>query len=161
MAVQTQRVMQMRAAGRTFGAADFEPVTWAMAEAGKGFSAIEYLTAIQTFHRIGRETAPFFQQHELLLTPTLAQLPPKLGYLSTETDDLQGYLKRTFEFAPYTRLFNVTGQPAMSLPLHWTPSGLPVGVQIAGAYGSEALLFRLAFQLERAQPWAARDPFPA
>jgi amidase len=161
MAVQTQRVMQMRAAGRSYGAEDFEPVTWAMAEAGKGFSGIEYLTAIQTFHRIGRETAPFFQQHDLLLTPTLAQLPPKLGYLSTETEDLPGYLKRTFEFAPYTRLFNVTGQPAMSLPLHWTASGLPVGVQIAGPYASEALLFRLAFQLERAQPWAERDPFPA
>ncbi len=161
MAVQTQRVMQMRAAGRSYGAQDFEPVTWAMAEAGKGFSGVEYLTAIQTFHRIGRETAPFFQQHDLLLTPTLADLPPMLGYLSTETDDLKAYLKRTFDFAPYTRLFNVTGQPAMSLPLHWTASGLPVGVQIAGAYGSEALLFRLAFQLERARPWAARDPFPA
>ncbi|MGE0154347.1 MAG: amidase [Reyranellaceae bacterium] len=160
MAVQTQRVMQMRAAGRPFDADDFEPVTWAMAEAGRGFSGVDYLTAIQTFHRIGRETAPFFQRHDLLLTPTLAQLPPALGVLSTETDDLGGYLKRTFEFAPYTRLFNVTGQPAMSLPLHWTPAGLPVGVQIAGAYGGEALLFRLAFQLERARPWAGRDPFP-
>jgi Asp-tRNA(Asn)/Glu-tRNA(Gln) amidotransferase A subunit family amidase len=152
--------MQMRAARRSYGATDFEPVTWAMAEAGKGFGGIEYLAAIQTFHRIGRETAPFFQQHDLLLTPTLAQLPPKLGHLSTETEDLQAYLKRTFEFAPYTRLFNVTGQPAMSLPLHWTAAGLPVGVQIAGAYGSEALLLRLAFQLERARPWAERDPFP-
>lgn len=161
MAVQTQRVMQMRANDRSYGAQDFEPVTWAMAEAGKTFSGIDYLTAIQTFHRIGRETAPFFQKYAALLTPTLASLPPKLGYLSTETDDVQGYLKRTFDFAPYTRLFNVTGQPAMSLPLHWTDSGLPVGVQIAGAYGSESLLFRLAFQLERAQPWAARDPFRA
>jgi amidase len=161
MAVQSRRVMQMRAAGRKFGADDFEPVTWAMAEAGKDFNGVDYLTAIQTFHRIGRETAPFFQQYDLLLTPTLAQLPPKLGYLSTETDDLQGYLKRTFEFAPYTRLFNVTGQPAMSLPLHWTASGLPTGVQLAGAYNAEALLFRLAFQLERARSWAERDPFPA
>jgi amidase len=161
MAVQTQRVMQMRANGRSYGAQDFEPVTWAMAEAGKGFSAVEYLTAIQTFHRIGRETAPFFQKYDLLLTPTLASLPPKLGYLSTETGDLKAYLQRTFEFAPYTRLFNVTGQPAMSLPLYWTNAGLPVGVQLAGPYGGESLLFRLAFQLERARPWAERDPFAA
>lgn len=161
MAVQTQRVMQIRAAGRKFGAEDFEPVTWAMAEAGRDFSGIDYLAAIQTFHRIGRETAPFFQQYDLLLTPTLASLPPRLGFLSTETSDLRAYLKRTFEFAPYTRLFNVTGQPAMSLPLHWTAEGLPVGVQIVGAYGAESLLFRLAFQLEHACPWGERDPFPA
>ncbi len=161
MAVQTRRVMQMRAAGRPFGARDFEPVTWAMAEAGLGFSGIDYLTAIQTFHRIGRETAPFFDAHDLLLTPTLADLPPALGALSTQTDDLKGYLRRTFEFAPYTRLFNVTGQPAMSVPLYWTASNLPVGVQLAAAYGGESLLFRLAFQLERARPWAGRDPFPA
>lgn len=161
MAVQTRRVMQLRAAGRTYGPDDFEPVTWAMAEAGRDFSGVDYLTAIQTFHRIGRETAPFFQQHDLLLTPTLASLPPTLGYLSTETPDLPGYLKRTFDFAPYTRLFNVTGQPAMSLPLYWAPSNLPVGVQIAGRYGAESLLFRLAFQLERARPWAERDPFPS
>lgn len=160
MAVQTRRVMLLRAGKRRFAAGDFEPVTWAMAEAGKGYSGTEYLEAIQTFHRIGRETAPFFQAHDLLLTPTLAALPPVLGHLSTETEDLHGYLRRTFEFAPYTRLFNVTGQPAMSVPLNWTAAGLPIGVQFAAPYGGEAMLFRLAGQLERAQPWAARDPFP-
>ncbi len=161
MSVQTRRVMALRAAGRPFGAGDFEPVTWAMAEAGQRFSGTDYLEAIQTFHRIGRETAPFFARHDLLLTPTLATLPPKLGYLATETPDLEGYLTRTFAFAPFTRLFNVTGQPAMSMPLHWTMAGLPVGIQLVGAYGAESLLFQVAGQLERAQPWHERDPFPA
>jgi len=161
MAVQTLRVMRLRAGARPFGPDDFEPVTWAMAEAGKSFSGTDYLEAIQTFHRIGRETAPFFRQHDLLLTPALATLPPRLGFLSTETADLQGYLQRTFAFAPFTRLFNVTGQPAMSVPLVWTEAGLPVGIQLAGRVGEEGLLFRLAGQLERARPWSGRDPFPA
>lgn len=158
MAVQTEVVMELRAAGRPFRAEDFEGVTWALAEHGRRQSAATYLRSVQAFHRAGRAVAPFFERYDALLTPTLAALPPKLGALSTDTTDGAGFLRSTFGFAPFTKLFNVTGQPAMSLPLHWTAQGLPVGVQIVGRYGAEDMLFRLASQLESARPWANRLP---
>jgi Asp-tRNA(Asn)/Glu-tRNA(Gln) amidotransferase A subunit family amidase len=158
MAVQTRLVMELRAAGRPFGAEDFEGVTWNMAERGRGYSGLDYLRAVQTFHRTARALAPFFQTYDAFLTPTLAQLPPKLGAIDTVMTDSEEFLRRTFAFAPFTKLFNATGQPAMSVPLHWTEGNLPVGVQIVGRYGDEALLLRLAAQLETARPWGHRLP---
>lgn len=158
MAVQTAVVMDLRAAGRQFTADDFEGVTWALAEHGRRRNAMDYLRAVQAFHRAGRAVAPFFQTYDALLTPTLAQLPPRLGVLDTATGDGAEFLRQTFAFAPFTKLFNITGQPAMSLPLHWTAAGLPVGVQLVTRIGAEDLLFRLASQLEAARPWAGRLP---
>ncbi|MCW5731063.1 MAG: amidase [Alphaproteobacteria bacterium] len=156
MSVNIASTIELRAAGRPHGPGDFEPVTWAMIERGRKYSGIDYLRAVQTFHRLGRLAAPFFARHDLLLTPTLATLPPPLGHLDTDMTDLDAFLARLFSFAPFTRLWNVTGQPAISLPLAWTGAGLPVGMQFVARAGEEATLLRLAAELERARPWKAR-----
>lgn len=158
MSVNIANAIALRGEGRAFSADDFEPVTWAMIERGRALSGIDYVRATQAFHRLGRTVAPFFRRHDLLLTPTLATLPPLLGHLDTRTADLDGFLRRLFSFAPFTRPWNATGQPAISLPLHWTASGLPVGVQFVARYGDEATLVRLAAELERAAPWRDRRP---
>ncbi|MEO8560324.1 MAG: amidase [Rhodospirillales bacterium] len=158
MAVQTRLVMELRAAGRSFGAKDFEGVTWAMAEYGRGRSGLDYLRAVQIFHRTARSIAPFFHSYDAFLTPTLAHLTPPLGALATTSTDGEDFIRRTFQFAPFTKLFNATGQPAMSVPLYWTASNMPVGVQFAARYGAEDVLLRLAAQLEAARPWADRLP---
>ena len=93
-----------------------------------------------------------------LLTPGLATLPVKLGWLDMMMDDVDEYWRRVFAFSPFTVWFNLTGQPAMMLPLGRSPEGVPVAVQLVGRYGDEATLFRLAAQLEAARPWFERKP---
>jgi amidase len=94
---------------------------------------------------------------DLLLTPTLAMPPVPLGW-DTEPEDPRVQFDRAARFTPFTAAFNVTGQPAVSLPLHWTDAGLPIGVQLVGPPLGEALLFRISSQLEAARPWANRRP---
>jgi Asp-tRNA(Asn)/Glu-tRNA(Gln) amidotransferase A subunit family amidase len=94
----------------------------------------------------------------VLLTPTLAEPPVELGVLDMMSEDMNAYTERLWRFTPFTYPFNVTGQPAMSVPLSWNAAGLPIGVQFVGCYGDEATLFRLAGQLEQAEPWAERRP---
>jgi amidase len=93
---------------------------------------------------------------DLLLTPTLGAPPPELGWFTAAGPEEEG--ARIASFIPYTAQFNLTGQPAISLPPHWTPGGLPVGVQLAAAYGREDTLIRIARQLEQAAPWSERRP---
>jgi amidase len=100
--------------------------------------------------------ADWWAGHDLLLTPTLGAPPPELGWFTADGPQAEG--PRIASFIPYTAQFNMTGQPAVSLPLHWTPGGLPVGVQLVAAYGREDLLIRVASQLELAAPWAGRRP---
>ena len=100
--------------------------------------------------------AKWQEKYDVILSPTLAKPPVKLGLLSL--DDPARYGKEISEFSPYTSLYNVTGQPSMSVPLHWTLDGLPVGVMFSARFGDEATLFRLAAQLEKAKPWAHRRP---
>ena len=95
---------------------------------------------------------------DLILRPTVAHAPPTLGYLDMNSDDLDEYLRRVWSYIPFTAVFNATGQPAMSVPLHWTADGLPLGSQFAARYGDESTLFRLAGQLEASQPWSHRRP---
>jgi len=140
------------------GALSVEPVTRALAEYGRSVSGPAYATALWTLRSVGRQVAGWFETYDVLLTPTLAQPPPALGTLSTLIDDWIAYGGAIFGFAPFTSLFNVTGQPAMSVPLHWTETGLPIGVQFAARFGEEATLFRLAAQLEEARPWKHRRP---
>ena len=100
--------------------------------------------------------AHWWHDHDLLVTPTLGGPPPELGWFTAAGPQSEG--KRIASFIPYTAQFNMTGQPAVSLPLHWTPGGLPVGVQLVAAYGREDVLIQVASQLEQAAPWAQRRP---
>jgi amidase len=158
---------------------DFEAATWAMGMMGRAFRADEFVAAQRTLQRTARAIAGCFEDMDVLLTPTLASPPPAIGALQPTPAEqrqlalmgalnqpwllkaagaLQQMAGKVFDFIPYTPPFNVTGQPAMSVPLHWSMQGLPIGVQVVGRFGDEATLFRLAGQLERAQPWAQRRP---
>jgi amidase len=144
--------------GREVTESDVEYVTWRAAVAGRETSAPEYVDAVRVIHRTGRKVASFFETYDLLLSPVLLQPPVPLGYLDTHSRDVRAYVKNLYSFFGFTNLFNATGQPAMSVPLYWTPDGLPVGLQFAGRFGDEALLLRMAGQLEHARPWKDRRP---
>jgi amidase/6-aminohexanoate-cyclic-dimer hydrolase len=144
--------------GKELSSDDVEYVTWRMAEAGKELKAVRYLQAIQTIHRTGRQIARFFEDFDILLSPVLLQPPIPLGILDMMSKDTEAYFENMSSFFGFTSLFNVTGQPSMSVPLHWSDGGLPVGLQFTARFGDEALLFRLASQLEAAQPWKDRRP---
>jgi amidase len=100
--------------------------------------------------------AQWWLDHDLLVTPTVGAPPPELGWFTAGGPEEEGH--RIASFIPYTAQFNMTGQPAVSLPLHWTADGLPVGVQLVAGYGREDLLIRVASQLEQAAPWVDRRP---
>jgi amidase len=144
--------------GRPVTEQDVEPVTWGMAQRGSDISSVTYSSAIATIHQIGFTMAKFHQTYDLILNPTLGKPPVPLGVLSLSPTDMRSFAKEIAEFSPFTAVYNVTGQPSMSAPLHWTPDGLPVGVMFSARFGDEATLFRLAAQLERAKPWAGRRP---
>lgn len=145
-------------AGRSARQDEVEPVTWGCYEMGQAVSGADYVRATQTAHRIGRQMAAFHQDYDVLLTPGLAQPPVELGWLDMMMEDTAEYWRRVFAFSPFTVWFNITGQPAMMLPLGQSGEGLPLAVQLVGRFGDEATVFRLAGQLERAAPWIARRP---
>jgi amidase len=147
-----------RRTGQTPAAERFEPLTWTLAQMGQGRSAADYLLAVQDLQRVSREVARFFEACDVWLTPTLAEPPLPLGSFDPTADDPVQGLRRSAAFVPFTPLVNVTGQPAMSTPLHWNAQGLPIGTHWVGGFGDEATLFRLAAQLEAARPWANRRP---
>jgi amidase/6-aminohexanoate-cyclic-dimer hydrolase len=137
-------------------------VTWARAEDGAKATAADYVRAMSVVHRTGRAVACFFLTHDILLTPTMCRPPHRLGVLDMESRDDKAYLDAVLASIGFTSLFNASGNPAMSVPLGWSRSGLPLGVQFVAAFGAEATLFRLAGQLETAAPWAdRRPPLPA
>ena len=144
--------------GREVTENDVEPVTWSMSQNGKRIDAVAYSRAIAAAHQVGLAMARFQEKYDVILSPVLAKPPVPLGVLSLSPESMPAFTKAITEFGPYTALYNVTGQPSMSVPLHWTPDGLPVGVMFSGRFGDEATLFRLAAQLEKAKPWAARRP---
>ncbi len=144
--------------GRAVTDKDVETVTWAYYQSGLRHTGITYARAISTFQQLGLELAKFHQKYDVILSPTLAKPPVELDILSLSPKDVQAYSKAIGEFSPFTALFNMTGQPSMSVPLHWTPDGLPVGVMFTTRFGDEATLFRLAAQLEQAKPWADHRP---
>jgi len=143
--------------GRKASAENVEPMSYALAEAGRQRTAGEYLVAVAILQRLTREWAKQRADLDVLVTPTLGQPPVALGSFDVPDNPLAG-LFLAAEFAPFTPLQNMTGEPAANVPLYWNAAGLPVGVQIIGRYGDEATLFRLAAQLEEARPWAARIP---
>ncbi len=145
--------------GRSIGEADVEALTWAVAQAGRSHSAPDYIGAVEANHAFSRRVVGWWETgYDLLLTPTCAAPPPPLGtFAASPENPLEGYVKAA-PYGAFTMLFNLTGQPAISLPLHWNDEGLPVGIQLVAATGREDLLLRMASQLEAAQPWAQRLP---
>jgi amidase len=165
--------------GRKATAADFEPSTWAVGLLGQQLRAPQLSKAVRFLKLTARKVGQFFEEYDVLLTPTLAWPPVVTGSLQPKASEMAmmsilnrlnagGLLRvvagidalaeQVFSFMPFTPVFNVTGQPAMSIPLYWNEDGLPIGMHFVGRYGDEATLFRLAGQLEQARPWADRVP---
>ena len=157
----------------------FEADTLTMAALGRATSSVDFVRAIENRHLHVRRLAAFHETYDLLLTPTTATPPPRIGAFDPPravevaqkallTARVGGLLRFTpivdqmitenLGWVPYTQLANLTGRPAMTVPLHWTAAGLPLGVQLVGALGTDGLLLRLAAQLEQARPWADRRP---
>ncbi|MFZ0930378.1 MAG: amidase [Syntrophobacteraceae bacterium] len=135
-----------------------EPLTWGLYEMGQRFTAVDYIMSVQTLQSIGRLVGRFFVDYDVWITPTLGQPPVPLGTFDSQPGDPLAGFRRSSEFVPFTPICNVTGQPAMSVPLFWNSDDLPIGVQFIGRFGDEATLFRLAAQLEAARPWTDRRP---
>ena len=144
--------------GRTPSPSDFEELTWALAEQGRTVKASDYLLVVAALQLLARQIAGFFVNHDIWLTPTLAEPPLTLGSFDAKPGNPFYGLQRATAFVPFTPICNVTGQPAMSVPLFWNAEGLPIGTHFVGRFGEEATLFRLAAQLEVARAWAARRP---
>jgi amidase len=145
--------------GRPITADDVEPVTWALAEVGRERSSARYLTDHGMHQLVARGIAAWFEGgYDLLLTPTMAEPPVPLGTYDQHVDDPLDAFRRAVPAGSFTAIFNATGQPAISLPLHWTADGLPVGIQLVAPFGREDLLIDVAAQLELARPWADRHP---
>lgn len=147
-----------RRTGRTAEPGHFEPFVWAFAERGRALGAHAYLLAVQDLQRAVRDLCAYFCRYDLWLTSTLGQPPVELGTLVYRGGDPFELRRRCARFAPCTWIGNASGQPAISVPLHWTEAGLPVGVHFVARWGEEATLIRLAGQMERARPWSDRRP---
>ena len=145
-------------AGRPARAEEVERITWLTAQMGEKLSAPDYVRATQTAHRLGRQMAAFHSEYDVLLTPGLASPAVKLGWIDMMMDDVDEYWRRVFSFSPFTVWFNLTGQPALMLPLGQSKSGLPLAVQLVARYGDEATLFRLGAPLDQVRPWIGRRP---
>ena len=163
--------------GRPVGPADFEPSTWFMKQIGDALTAADLERARINIGKVTRVIAGLFTSYDVLMTPTLAHPPVRIGELDLKPHErfglailrainTKGILKRILvqlaaamlEKTPNTMLFNMTGQPAMSVPLYWNAEGAPIGIQFVGRFGDEATLLRLAKQLEQARPWAGKRP---
>lgn len=136
---------------------EMEPINRALLQAADQLSSADYVRAVTTLHAFARKVVSFWDDYDLLLTPTLALPPVPIGWLF-EDDDPWMQLTRSGFFIPFTPPFNITGQPAASLPLYWSEEGLPIGVQLVGRPADEATIIRVAAQLEAARPWADRRP---
>jgi len=164
-------------AGKKPKASDYEAGTWLLAVIGWSTSAPELLAAQAVMQRNQRTVAAFFEEHDVFVTPTMARPPAKIGELTLSRGEemlVEAIRRLPFKkvldlaidqmgsgklaYTPNTQLFNITGQPGMSVPLWWSDGGLPIGTQVVGRFGGEATLFRLAAQLEEARPWADRVP---
>lgn len=157
----------------------FETATYSLGLLGSSMSGAQYAMAAHTLQQAARSMASFFERYDVLLTPTLGAPPVLIGSLQPSASellvmriinaldadwllDVLGVIRplaaKMFDYVPFTPLFNVTGQPAMSVPLHWNEAGLPIGMQFVARFGADAMLFRLAGQLEQARPWFHRRP---
>ncbi|MGA7869433.1 MAG: amidase family protein, partial [Candidatus Binatus sp.] len=136
----------------------FETFTWNMYQRGRSVSAPQYLIAQALLQQAARQFAAFFESHDLFLMPTLGQPPLRIGAIDFMSPATALLDEKLTNFAVACPVYNITGQPAISLPLHWNREGLPIGVMFGARYGDEATLIQLAGQLEQAQPWLGRKP---
>jgi amidase len=139
--------------GQTPSPQTLEGLTYGFYEAGMRVNAAQYLQSKLRLNQIARIAGRFHQTHDLWLTPTLGTPPVKLGTIDIDETDADKAFAALLDYVPFTPFQNVTGQPAINLPLHWNDEGLPIGVQFVAAYGGELTLLQLATQLEQAQPW--------
>lgn len=156
---------------------ELEIPTAVLYKMGSCFSAEDFAWAVQTLDSVSRQFAEFFQRYDVLMTPTMAMPPPAIGYLQPGKTEqflltimsrlprsrvlrelVRHGSKKTFSFIPFTPVFNITGQPAMSVPLAWDKKGLPIGIQFAAPIGEDVRLLQLAQQLEYARPWSEKRP---
>jgi amidase len=137
-----------------------EPQTWITYQAGLKRTGADYLGALEDIQRFARKLANGYAKggYDLILSPTICIPPAKLGSFELVPDDPLKWARMANIFGAFTYAYNLTGQPAMSVPLFWNQDNVPIGVQFAGRFGNEATLFRLAGQLEQARPWADRKP---
>lgn len=166
-----------KAIGRKPRATELEIPTALLCHAGDEFSSADYAGSISVLDQVGRQLAELYEKYDVILTPTMPFHAPKIGqYKPTRNEQMvlkvlqyvpfgtrlrqfvQGASKRNFSFMSFTGLFNIGGQPAMSVPLYWDKHGMPIGIQFAGKLDHDATLFQLAQQLEEAQPWSQKMP---
>jgi Asp-tRNA(Asn)/Glu-tRNA(Gln) amidotransferase A subunit family amidase len=151
-------------AGRPPRRGEVENVTFDTAARGDQIAGPDYVRATQAAHRLGRQMAAFHRSYDVLLTPGIATPGAvKLGWIDMMLEDMDEYWRRVFEFSPFTVWFNITGQPAIMLPVGQVetagaPRGLPLAIQLVARFGDEATLFRLSAQIEAARPWIDRKP---
>ena len=131
-----------------------------MLEEAQDLTALDLVAAFDAQNRITRSVGAFFCEHDLLVTPTMGQLPAPHGTLEQDSPDhtTRTWLVSLFDYGPFTAVFNISGQPAISLPLAHSADGLPIGVQLIGRPNGEGPLLALAAQLETANPWDGRRP---
>ena len=145
--------------GRELGPDDMDSDNWAVTKIGQDLSATQYLAAVEAHHRFQRSVAAWWEEgHDLLITPTITGPPPRVGEMRPDPDKPLDAFMRSGALLPFTLPFNVTGQPAISLPLSMNEAGLPIGVQLVAAFGREDLLIRVASQLEQVVNWSERKP---
>ncbi len=149
-----------RELGRKIGQDEIEALNWEDYEAGFNITGADYLVTLEQVQQFSRKIAHWHHDggYDLLLTPTLRIPPSRFGTFESTLGEPTKLLDVATSFNPFTRIQNLTGQPAMSVPLFWNEDNVPIGVHFAGRFGDEATLFRLAAQLEQARPWADRKP---
>lgn len=137
---------------------DFQGLSWTTYQMGKTITAAQYQMCWFQMHAVARQIAQWHQSYDVWLTPVLGSAPAKISQFNMQETDIQKAWAPIIDYVPFTAIQNATGQPAISLPLHWNADGLPIGVQFVGRFGEEHLLLALAGQLEKAQPWIERKP---
>ena len=153
----TLRLIEQRF-GRQMTGDDLERLTLASAQNAQSQTATDYVAAQLAAFQISRGLADFFQTCDLFLSPTLCKPPVRIGEIDSMADDVSQIRPMMRRYMPGTSMFNISGQPAMSVPLAWNKAGLPLGMMFAARFGDEAMLFRLAAQLEQVRPWKDKRP---
>lgn len=143
--------------GRPVTRDDVEPITWAVIERGRSISGIDHVRDVEKLRQLSRAIAQDLSSYDIYVTPMLTQLPRPMGYYDMSMTDLDRYNAKWAD-AGFAYPFNISGLPAISLPLGWSKEGIPIGVQLVGRYGDEAAVLAVSSQLEQAMPWKDKRP---